>query len=94
MDKRRAKFNNVPVTKENIQHWIKRDIESLYSLAYDLLSTPGVLDVLTEKLWTNHQSQVARQEQIIREELAAKEAAMRSSEDLAFDQQMPEDATI
>jgi len=94
MDKNGAKFKNIPVTKENMQQWIKRDIESLYSLAYEMLSTPSILDALTEKLYAKHQVEVARQEQIIKNELAEKEAAMRSAEDLSSVNFPPDDATI
>jgi len=70
MDKNTAKFNNVPVTKDNIRHWMKRDIESLYSLAYEILATPEILDILSEKLWKKHEAQVAIEEQKLREHLA------------------------
>lgn len=49
-----ATVKNVPVTKEVIRTWVKKDIETLYSLAYEMLSTPGVLDILADKLYERH----------------------------------------
>lgn len=58
-----AKFNNVPVTQDTIRHWVKKDIETLYSLAYELLSTDGVIDILAEKMYQRHLANVAKAEQ-------------------------------
>lgn len=44
-------MKELPMTKEVIAKWVKRDIETLYSLAYELLSTPGIIDILAEKLY-------------------------------------------
>lgn len=61
--KSEAKVKNVPMTKELITTWVKRDIETLYSLAYEMLSTPGVIEILSEKLYQRAKAEQQKAEQ-------------------------------
>lgn len=71
-----AQVKNVPVTKENIARFVKKDIEALYSLAYELLSTPGIVEILAEKLYTKHLAEVENQSrQVEQEQLTESENA-------------------
>jgi len=54
--------NNTPVTKETISKWVKRDIETLYSLAYELLSTEGVIELLSDKMYQRFLAEKAKVE--------------------------------
>lgn len=54
--------NGLPMTKEVIEKWVKRDIETLYSLAYEMLSTPGVVELIADKLYKRTLAQQAEAE--------------------------------
>lgn len=49
-----AQVKNVPVTRDSIKAFLKADINSLYSLSYELLSTPEAIDVLADKLYMKY----------------------------------------
>lgn len=49
-----AQVKNVPVTRDSIKAFIKADINSLYSLSYELLTTPEAIDVLADKLYMKY----------------------------------------
>lgn len=57
-----AAIKELPVTKEVITKWVKRDIETLYSLAYEMLSTEGVIEILANKLYERHLAEKAKAE--------------------------------
>lgn len=59
----KAKAKALPVSKDAIRQWIKRDIETLYSLAYEILSTEGVVDILADKLYNKHLVDQAKSEE-------------------------------
>lgn len=54
MDIKKQEFKNIPVNQENIKAWLKADIQSLYSLAHELLVNPESIEVLAEKMYQKH----------------------------------------
>lgn len=83
MDIKKQQFNNAPVTKESITHWLKRDIESLYSLAYELLANKPLLESLAEKLHEKHQKMVAIEEEKLKQEIVESEIEAKGYADIS-----------
>lgn len=57
-----AQVKNVPVTRDSIKAFIKADINSLYSLSYELLTTPEAIDVLADKLYMKYLKEKSEKE--------------------------------
>lgn len=77
MNIEKQQFNNVPVTKENIKTWLKADVQSLYSLAHELLVNLESIEVLADKMYERHLKAVS-----MAKEKAEKEAKEQITETL------------
>lgn len=44
----------MPVTRDSIKSFIKADLNALYSLSYELLTTPEAIDVIADKLYLKY----------------------------------------
>lgn len=84
-------MKELPMTKEVIAKWVKRDIETLYSLAYELLSTPGIIDILAEKLYQRTLAEKAKNEL---EQAGYDQEEMEKQENVELLNQLHKDANV